>query len=241
MTFVNPFHKDMCPYCGKEIYLGECDIISTIQQNVVLRRPGEGLFARVWLPPLNGPFYNQHLACRQCKFCKNLLPPNTGLTKSYTIAIVGGIDSGKTHYIATTIQQLLTLVGQAAIGYTQFMGATQETETRYNRDYYDIVFNQKQKAGTTRAAGQGTSTQREPLIFQMLFPAQLQQKRATSVNFIFYDISGEDLSIQRNLVSSAQHILNPSSIIFLADPMTMDGILGSLNSNQRPKVKQESA
>lgn len=211
-----------CPHCHEEFFPGECNIIAKVPYKTkqldinpgdVLKRPSS--LAWIHAEPLTGSLYTLTRAVRQCPNCDKDWPPNIDTVKSYTIAIVGDSFSGKTHYIASCIRQLLKAPALQVIGCSAIIGQGQ-TDTIYNNDYYAPVYIAKKKVGNT-IAGRIT----EPLIYELVFPGK-------SVNLLFYDASGEDMMNPDQMVLYSNYILNASAIIFLADPMAMDSILQSI-------------
>ncbi len=109
MLQFEPFRKHICPFCSKAFHLSECDIVSTVTTEKVLRKPSQGFsktLERFFPVHLNSPGYIKELACRQCPHCKELLPYNFGFVDNLTIAVVGDTFSGKSHYIAALIHQI---------------------------------------------------------------------------------------------------------------------------------------
>ena len=81
----------------------------------------------------------------------------------------------------------------------------------------------------------------EPLVYQLII-----QDNASSagimLNLLFYDISGEDLANQAELVQFGEHVLRADGIIYLADPMSMEHIYQQLPQEARtPQVSSRRA
>jgi GTPase SAR1 family protein len=164
-------------------------------------------------------------AVRKCLHCDHALPPSDDI-KSYTIAIVGDVSSGKSHYIASFINQLRQFQALQVIGCMKMIGHG-NTDDNYHNNYYVPVYLNKQKILNTRA-GQLP----DPLIYELIFP----DKR---IRLQFYDSSGEDIIDQQQLVRFSNYVLNASAIIFLADPMTMPGIVKSLPSHLQKQAPRQ--
>lgn len=236
MVFVNPFRKRRCPSCGTLFHPGNCAIVSSITASRVLQEARSGFFSRFWLEPTNGPLYTKELACRRCPNpdCYKLLPSNIERAKSYTIAVVGDVTSGKSHFIASCIQQLKQKQALQVIGCNRIV-AQGNSDTHYYQDYYKPVYIDLQQIPLTPP---GKKLQ-DPLIYELTFPSQSWLQPGRSINLLFYDSSGEDIAEQERLVQYSHYILNASAIIFLADPLTMPGIVKRLPAHLRPGARRE--
>jgi len=186
----------------------------------MIREAQKGFFARTFVIPLTGSKYTRAGAVRKCPNCAKALPPNDDIP-SYTIAIVGDVSSGKSHYIASCINQLRKYETLQVIGCNQIIGQG-KTDDTYHTNYFLPIYFNKQKVLNTRPSRQGDLP--EPLIYELVFPSK-------RVRLQFYDSSGEDIVNQQQLVQFSHYVLNASAIIFLADPMTMPGIVRSLPSH----------
>src|ERR1700730_5584587 len=111
MPFVSPTFRIRCPYCRNSFHPGDCAIYSTSNPGKILRRPpmantGEYVKSRTWIEELTGPEFTTEMAVRQCPSCSQLLFEGIETCDNINIAIIGDANSGKTHYIATLIDQL---------------------------------------------------------------------------------------------------------------------------------------
>ena len=215
----NPMRKYICPICGEEFYPGESAIVSTVHPGTVLQPPTTGMLSRILVKPLDGNRLTRELAARQCPHCKNNLPRNLETVENYTIAIIGDSTSGKSHYLASCINQLRQDYALRVIGCNAIIGQG-DTDQRYYNDYYVPVYMDRQKLDLTVRAG--AAVPYRPLIYELVFPDR------TGVNLLFYDSSGEDLVDLAAMAQYSQFVFNASAIIFLADPMQMPAIVATL-------------
>ena len=154
MTLVNPFKKSRCPHCGEELYPGQCDIVSSRTSPPTLVRAAQKNFlGRCWVSALKGQKYTRALAVRQCPHCKKLLPRSFGLAESHTIAIIGDTASGKSHYIASCIDQLKKGQAWQIIGCTRIVGQG-NTDDNFLKEYYNPVYFYRQQLAATRPQSQ---------------------------------------------------------------------------------------
>lgn len=222
IKLVNPFRESICPKCNRPYFPGNCAIEATLafdgySPGDKLREARPGFFARPFMIPLTGPKYTRTRAVRLCPNCSYHLPPND-YVESYTIAIVGDGSSGKSHYIASCINQLRQSQALQVIGCNQII-AHGTTDNLYYNNYYVPIYINKQKVPLSQ-----TGIEPEPLIYELVFP----NKR---IHLHFYDSSGEDIVDQQQMVQFSHYVLDASAIIFLADPMTMPGIVRTLPSH----------
>lgn len=220
--WMNPFLKRTCYICGESYHPGNCAIISQVSGEI-LRPVQSGFLARFWVIDLKGRKVARERAVRHCPHCDSELVDDAN---SYTIAIVGDSSSGKSHYIASCIHQLLQGHAAQMIGFTSLTGLG-DTNERYYREYYEPIYIQRQKVSLTQQAGPGTPYR--PLIYKMKFPSK------PSINLLFYDASGEDISDPTNFAQYSHFVLDASAIIFLADPMQMPKIVGKLPHHLSPQ------
>lgn len=231
----DPFRAVTCPYCNEDYYPGNCAIVANlsygnISPGDVLQKVRPGFLPRIFVTSLTGKKYVRTRAERKCPRCDHALPPNDDRAESYTIAIVGDGSSGKSHYIASCINQLRQFQALQVIGCNQIIGQG-TTDQRYYNNYYVPIYMNKQKVPLS-----DRNVLAEPLIYELMFPGK-------SINLQFYDSSGEDMADPNTMVQFSHFILNASAIIFLADPMTMPGIVNSLPSHlqkQAPRTLSSS-
>ena len=242
MPFVSPTFKIRCPFCGNSFHPGDCAIYSTSTQGKLLRnRPipktPEFVKSRTWIEELTSPEFTLEMAVRQCPFCNRLLFEGIETCDNINIAIIGDAGSGKTHYIASLIDQLrrgaLTQYGN---GLVQLRPRNKFTVELYQRIYYRPIIQQHNASPSTRPGrydAQGNPLRGEPLIYQLLI-----QDNATSgnsmLNLLFYDISGEDLYDNSTLVLLGEQVLHADGIIYLADPMAMEQVYQQLPPGVKP-------
>ena len=236
MTLVNPFRKRRCPFCFERFYLGDCAIISTTTTNKVIDPPPQG-FSRVvnrfLIPKLVSTKYTKELACRACPACKAQLPANIESMGDQIIGLVGGNSAGKSHYISSLIA-VLKDGGAIPIGCTRFSPINDDVGLHYINEYYEPVFVRKEPITKS------TRRSLKPLIYTMLFkkPGWLPWfPRTEGVYLVLFDGAGEDQEDQTILVQHSRYILNASALIFLIDPMTMQGVVGQMPVHRRPTHK----
>lgn len=240
----NPFRKHQCPMCFKWYYPGNCSIYSSINQGKEIDAAPQNFWKkslrRTFPIRLVGPRYVQELARRKCPHCGELLPFSNDLphVKSYIIAVVGPTSAGKSHYIASLIKQLKDGVAQPLLGYTQFMADDGTTEKTYLDKYYKPLFVEKRHIPLNQA---DYNPLLRPLVYRMVIPPRMPGDPIKHINFFFYDASGEYHANDDLLVRYTKYILHASALIFLADPLKMDGIVKNLPFRFRPDPSAASS
>ncbi len=229
MQMMKPFMKKVvCPYCSKEMQLRDCKVVSVVN-GAVLADPTQS--RTFFTPSITGPQKTRLLASRQCinPQCNKLLPRNIeSVDQNVTVAVIGDTFSGKTHYIAALIEQLRS--GRyIPSGYDLCLlnPAQEEVEEIYQRDYYQPLFQRKEVLQRTNKQYDQNA---EPLIYELTLEGQMHKV----VNLLIYDISGEDLTNQRDFMSVRPHLLNAKGILFMADPWAIPGFRNKLAHHLQP-------
>lgn len=234
MGLIDPFKKLSCPFCNKEFSPGECPVVSGITGQELFNPSTRNTWwskvhSRIWAKPLTS--YKGELATFRCPYCTSDLPPNINEVEgNTTIAIIGDVYSGKSHYITSLIYQLKNL--QIPNKYFHVIAASQEIEKQYQDDYYRKLFDLQQPLEQNKQAAVLGDPINHPLIYQITVgddPTAMKR-----FNILFYDASGEDLARQASLVRHQSPILNAQAIIFLADPWAMPRFVDDLSHRLRP-------
>lgn len=173
MPFTNPRRRSTCPYCFEQFHLSDCSIVTTNQQTnyTIWNPPPHQRLKKAWsrwsIPAISGRKMAQVMARRKCPNpdCGRILPYNIDYMDSYVIALVGGSTSGKTHYIASLIQQLQSRAEiLEGIQCTWFAAAGIDIDENFENNYFKPLFIDHRRLSRTN---QGTLP--EPLIYEMIF------------------------------------------------------------------------
>jgi GTPase SAR1 family protein len=225
--------KRTCPNCIKELYPGDCDIVSPVvidprtgKHEVLKVAPTSGLkkhLARINPEPITRELVLQS-AHRECFHCNYLLPTNIEQVDNINIAVIGDTFSGKSHYIGALIHQIQQGELQRAYSFARFDCITPDIERNYIKDIINPLFQDKQELANTQMA---VDTNRAPLIYELILsPSPVYPARR--INLILYDASGEDLAIKERMVQFSRYVFSANAIIFLADPTSMPEIYSRL-------------
>lgn len=170
-----------------------------------------------------------------CPKCHNAIPKSTLEGRDFVFSIVGARATGKSHVIAVLINELIQKVFPS---FQISMSAFDDTSARYQKEYYDRLFEAKQtllqteKSAVALQRGEG-----KPLIYTLKFsssPLDVFKRRLTnvpdSITLAFYDVAGEDLANATDIYGK-KNIAQSSGLIFLVDPTKMSEISRHLDKN----------
>jgi hypothetical protein len=134
------------------------------------------------------------------------------------IAIIGGRDTGKGHYIATLIHRLEQEVGAQFNFSLRMLG--DDTRTRFEHDYRTPLFRRKSLIQQTQSATVDARI-KLPMIFRL---TSTNGRRRRAVNLSFFDSAGEDMISLDTLSAEARYICFADGIIFLLDPLQIETV-----------------
>jgi len=176
----------------------------------------------------NCPTCQQETFKRICPKCHYELMYDAGSTEEKIIAIIGGISSGKSTYIATLINRLENEVGgnfQAAVSCKG-----DRTRERYKKNFYEPLYIKKQILQKTQTAATEAET-KTPMVFRVTFN---QNNKLKAVNLVLFDTAGEDMKSLDILSTEARYICYADAIIFLLDPLQIPAIRQQLPESELP-------
>jgi len=196
------------------------------------------LLRLIYVRSLTGSKYTKELAARRCPKCQELLPNNIEYMENFIIGMVGDTASGKSHYIAALINALEqgeALNGVKCIGFIP----KGDTQVRYENEYYGPLF--VDKTVITATALKGDEYKYRPLIFEMVFAATNNSDRKKYVNLVLFDAGGEDMKDPKGMAILTRYILKASGLIFLVDPMSIQGVVREPSALPQPNVVRASS
>src|SRR5579859_3060023 len=195
-----------CPFCNFEFHPNDCAVYSTVRSNqngekLLLRQaPVFHTLARLRRIPLEGPLFTQNAACRQCPRCENFLPYRFELDASFNIAMVGDAFSGKSHYLAALLHQLMSNeIAQQENIRVRLSPMNDLAKSKW-KEFQETLFERHgllpgniRFNPATEKEIQGNYSIREPLIFRLEI-GYLAESVSSVINLVFYDMSGEDIA-----------------------------------------------
>jgi len=150
---------------------------------------------------------------RLCPHCHNELPRQFGETDSHTIALLGTIESGKSHYITVLIHELKKHV--AADFNAAFSEMDDQTIKRYKEDFHKRLYINRVVIKKTASARTDISV-RYPLIYRLSIE---KKKQIQASSMVFFDTAGDDLEEMDKMETETKYIARAQGLIFLIDPL----------------------
>lgn len=160
------------------------------------------------LPAVSTAGRAEDLPARLCSQCRHPLPVGIDHCEAYTIAVVGTQASGKTHFLASMLRDAYRLQGLEVVGCEEF-SPEEETATRYDRDYYQPLFDDGEVLSGTQA---DDDVRFRPLTFRVRFVGR------EPCLVMFHDVAGETLTNRSERSASAGFVRRAAGVIFLVDP-----------------------
>lgn len=235
---VGLWHKLNCPFCDHEFRLNQAPVISTVNPGKVLHPGGSGVFKTVFgKSPLDGPAFTVERASYQCPNCQCPLPYRYESSTNISIGVMGSTFSGKTHYLAALLCQLVEggLTRDTPASSVRFIPQTEDTLRALN-EYRQVLTDQAIFESTRpfQLGRKGEIPVRKPLIFRMIIRNPVASQEARSVNLIFYDLAGEDIANETNFSQFGWPLLRAHAFIYLADVLSINGVVDLLPANKKP-------
>lgn len=143
-------------------------------------------------------------------------------SKPLTVAVLGGVSSGKTSYITVLLNEIDNKLRNAfGCSFRILNTATQEF---YRNRYYNFVYMGNEANEKTLA-----NDNIPPLLYSLEFPNNLIHKR---INLAFYDVAGEDLRGTDKMLVDKGYIANADLVIVLLDPLQMPAVRKKIHNKQ---------
>lgn len=215
----NPRCKGIAP---DPIYANFRGMSPTLAGHVII--PNKGSFLSRFQAPtsakceVDGCRYESHDPL--CPLCHFELPYDITQVEQHVIAIIGGRGTGKTHYIATLMNELRHDVGRNFRVAVQMVG--EDTRQRWNQDFYKPLYVDKKVLQATQAGA--TASVKIPLIFRLTFIEEGSNKNKRAINLTFFDTAGEDMASLNTMSIETKYITRAEGIIFLLDPLQIDRV-----------------
>ncbi|MGI6008738.1 MAG: GTPase domain-containing protein [Methanomethylophilus sp.] len=170
---------------------------------------------------------------RLCPECHNPISDTAEENGSLIFVVLGADGSGKSHYIATLLETLMTSFS-AEFG-TDFEPATVLTRDRYEDVYHRPLYVENKAIDPTQSY-EVDRWGHESLVYYLSFPDRDGDRKYTVA---FFDTSGYDMDAARekidpDLLAAIRHA---SGILLLIDPLQMDPVAVALNE----KADEEDA
>lgn len=233
--------KLRCPFCDYEFPLNEATVMSTVNPGKMLRSSQPGVVGRVFgsKGPLDKATFTSEMAGYQCPRCLLVLPYRYESSTNIYIGIIGDTYSGKTHYLAALLSLMKEggMAHNAVFNSVRFVPQTEYTTSALEE--YRKAFENQEMFEITRPFMSGKKDEIplwSPLIFNMLIRQSTSIQESRSVNLVFYDLSGEDIANEPRLAQYGWPVLRAHAFIYLADPLSMKGMVNLLPTDKKPRA-----
>ena len=235
-----PSRPELCPYCFENFQLAEApfrcgapDKKCAPETDPVLEAEWEVNvpLGKVVAPPGRGKKSARCGECnavtyrRLCPHCHQDLPKTIGEHRSYIFAIIGGPQSGKSHYIAVLIDRLKKHIGVSLDLVLEPLN--DDTIERYKTEFRDPIFRDgrvidKTLTGDARAS----SNVWQPLVYSLtkIEPRTWRRRKNKVVTLVFFDTAGEDLQADDTMARVNKYIYKADGLIVLVDPLQLDTV-----------------
>jgi len=239
--------KELCPYCFEYIDLKSapfrCSNHNCAKEEDTIYEKHWGVKFKQRVIPTTGDFFERFKkskTCDQCKTvtykricssCHETLPSTTGDYKNHIFAVIGGPDSGKTHYIAVLINLLMRKLGPEMDFILDALD--DETRKKYQKDFYEPLFEKHEVIKKTKSATANKNVQK-PLVYGISMVKNNEVKNYLTL--VFFDTAGEDLNSEDTMTVVNKYIYRSDGIIMLIDPLQIVGVRDKLPDVPKPSV-----
>ena len=166
---------------------------------------------------------------RVCPHCHNTLPSEFGDLDSYTIALIGAADVGKSHYIAVLIHELIKRVGHR---FNASLNALDDRTTKRYRETFRAPLYDRREVIPRTISARANIEVRYPLVYRLSVERKrFLLKRLKVTSLVFFDTAGEDLNELDVMSTETRYIANADGIIFLLDPLQIPAVRGQLSNS----------
>lgn len=192
------------------------------------------------------PFCSGTSRTRICPQCHYELHDVDSLDQRF-IAIIGGSNTGKSHYIAVLIEELKAKVGDTFDFSVIQLG--DETRLRYERDFFTPLFKRNTVIPATQPAEINPQV-KSPLVFRITFENPFFKHFCNgffndffrrALNLYFFDTAGEDMKSSNTMSVQNSYILNAHGIIFLLDPLQIKNVRQQISLPKLPIEDPQAA
>lgn len=252
------FRQEVCPYCFEYFDLKDTPFRCASAIGVC-NHVKDDVYAKAWLDnrvmgkvipaqkslkarfsrSATCPDCNNQSYKRLCPHCHMELPQTTGEFKNHIFAVIGGKDSGKSHYIAVLIEQI-----KKEIGPNMGLLLTPENDftiKHYNEKFYKPVYDTGRCIDTTKS-GVVDSDVKLPMVYSLRLTGKglfEDNKIKKYITLVFFDSAGEDLESEDTMSTVNKYIYRADGIILLIDPLQLSTVTKKLPANT-PKPKHNS-
>lgn len=174
-----------------------------------------------------------------CPTCHNTLPTYNKAGYEFIISAVGGMDAGKSSYLAVLIREMKRHIAMYLKGVSTFMDdcSAREYEERFLKYLYpNIGTKPAVRIPKTKSCFCGNTllTANRPILVNCKLPKKSWwRKEPVNHTLVLYDAAGEDFEEEECMFTISKNIIYSDAILFFVDPMKISYV--------RNSVKKETA
>lgn len=223
--------KFICPYCYEKHNTKNCIYKCTYNSSGILKS-SDGSTKRCkfdFQKNADGTIPLKYISkCQKCdnakliRFCpmrsqkgKMFEIPERVSENTFSIALIGAKQSGKSNYIAVLVNEIKKKMSRNFD--CSLIFCNQQTNDTYQNTYYKPLY---ENAITVK--GTDANDDAPPLIYSIDF--YKSNKIRNSITVSLYDTAGENLDNENNMLCNNQYISNANGIIILLDPLQLPSI-----------------
>ncbi|MGH2484915.1 MAG: TRAFAC clade GTPase domain-containing protein [Ktedonobacterales bacterium] len=177
----------------------------------------------------------QDTRTRLCPECHFQLAHDIGQVDQRIIAIIGGRNTGKSHYIVTLLNRLQNEVG-ANFNFS-VLPMTDESRSRWLNEFYNPLYESKNVLPATAPAAVNVQV-KSPLIFRLTLGEAVGRR---VLNLSFFDTAGEDMKSLDTMSIQAKYITHADGIVFLLDPLQIPYVRDRLGSSANLPTRDDDS
>lgn len=168
-----------------------------------------------------------------CPSCHNVLPKMGRNNQTIILSAVGGMDAGKSSYLAVLMHELKRKIACLLHGSASFMEETsaREYEDRFLQYLYPYIGTEPSlripKTKSSIAGGESIRANR-PILMSFQFMEEGWEDTENHYTFVFYDEAGEDFEEETLMFTLAKQIEASNGIFFFIDPLKIAYVRNSL-------------
>ena len=218
--------KYICPYCFERFdkYAFQCS--NNRCEGKATGASNDKVFAAPNKDSAVCPDCKQNTFKKVCPKCYQELPESTLDHEDCIISIVGSRASGKSHFVGVLIHEMINRIAPG-MSHGAFEGFA-DSYTRYMTNFADKIYQGQALPLSQRA--EVNDAVAKPYIFKYRFQDP-KKKKVRCYTFVFFDTAGEDLRDDDNMSTVNKYICESSGIIFLLDPMNIQGVVNSFDKD----------
>lgn len=228
-------NKFICPYCYEKHSANDCIYRCAYNSSGALKNSDGSVKQCKFDFPKNadGTIPIKYIKkCEKCdnakliRFCptksqrgKMLEIPERACGNTFSIALIGAKQSGKSNYIAVLVNEIKKKMARNMD--CSLIFCNQQTNDAYQNTYYKPLYE-----NATTVKGTDANDDAPPLIYSIDF--YKGKKIRDSITLSLYDTAGENLDNENSMLCNNQYISNASGIIILLDPLQLPSIRSKL-------------